>query len=365
MRLLQENFPDTSSKGVRSPIRQSRSCGSAAGWFSACRWLCHASASPISLWPSSSWRPVAAGVLPHRAADRGGVGGGGGRCRGPRRPRRPHDLQLVGRPGVTLHAAGNEVVAVQLLVRAGDPGIRELRRPADPHRARGAPRLLPPAGEPSDFRGRPIQVFSVGYMKIERASRASFIYPPGGRAAPADPLGWKPVQLIPENARPGRGFPLAVKPRENQALWFENDPGDHPPSGLYRGTITVSAMARPWPSRWRSRSTPSACRTPARSRRCCITRAPSRASTTAAISTPSTTVSPTASGLSWCTATISRAPRPSRPLRRQRLRPRALPGPRRRRRQPDRAGVVLRPRGGLGRPRRRLGPRRRLDRLSR
>ena len=49
------------------------------------------------------------------------------------------------------------------------------------------------------------------------------------------------MQLVPENARAGRGgFPLAVAPGDNQALWFEIDTGDRPP-GRYRGRIAVRA----------------------------------------------------------------------------------------------------------------------------
>ena len=74
-------------------------------------------------------------------------------------------------------------------------------------------RYAPPGDDPSDFRGRDIAVFAVHYMNVTQPTRADHIYKPGGRDAPADPTGWKPVQLVPENARPGRGgFPLAVRP---------------------------------------------------------------------------------------------------------------------------------------------------------
>jgi hypothetical protein len=146
---------------------------------------------------------------------------------------------------VRLFAARNEIVAFQLNVRAGRNGIRELRARM-PHLTRdgAADRIAyqPPADDPSDFRGRPIQIFSVGYQKIERPSRADWIYNPGGRDAPEDPLGEKPVQLVPENARPGRGgFPLSVSAGRNQALWFEVYTGRDRAAGLYRGQIELSA----------------------------------------------------------------------------------------------------------------------------
>jgi hypothetical protein len=146
---------------------------------------------------------------------------------------------------VNLFAARNEIVAFQVMVRAGAPGIRalEAQLPAlDSTEGRRSIQYRRPPADPSDFRGRDIAVFAVGYMKVERPTFCDFIYAPGGPDAPADPTGWKAVQLVPENARPGRGgFPVAVRPGENQALWFEIYVGrDHPP-GRYRGSIQVTA----------------------------------------------------------------------------------------------------------------------------
>ncbi len=145
---------------------------------------------------------------------------------------------------VKLFAARNEIVAFQLMVRAGGRGIGALRAalPRLEREGGGAIPYTAPSADPSDFRGRPIQLFSVGYMNVTRVSRADWIYDPKGLDAPADPLGQKPVQLIPENARPGRGgFPLAVRAGDNQALWFDIYTGRDRPPGIYRGTITVTA----------------------------------------------------------------------------------------------------------------------------
>jgi hypothetical protein len=49
------------------------------------------------------------------------------------------------------------------------------------------------------------------------------------------------VQLVPENARAGRGFPLAVGPGLGQALWVEVYVGRDRPAGVYEGTLTVTA----------------------------------------------------------------------------------------------------------------------------
>ncbi len=71
--------------------------------------------------------------------------------------------------------------------------------------------------------------------------------PPGctdrnGPAAPAHPTGWKPVQLVPENARPDRGgLPMKVRPSENQGIWIEVYIDRHRLPGLYKGTIDVRA----------------------------------------------------------------------------------------------------------------------------
>jgi hypothetical protein len=145
---------------------------------------------------------------------------------------------------VKLFAAGNEIVAFQLIVRAGRPGIRQLGASLPVLAPAGngpVLRYAPPGDDPSDFRGRDIALYTVHYMHVTRPGRADHIYTPDGPDAPADPTGWKPVQLVPENARPGRGgLPLAVAAGDNQALWFEIDAGDRPP-GRYRGTVALRA----------------------------------------------------------------------------------------------------------------------------
>jgi hypothetical protein len=145
---------------------------------------------------------------------------------------------------VRLFAARNEIVAFQLMVRAGAEGVGALgaNLPRLVRQGGGELTYQPPGNDPSDFRDRPIQLFTVNYMNVTRASDATWVYVPGSPGAPADPTGWKPVQLVPENARAGRGgLPVAVRPGETQALWFEIDTGKDRPAGLYQGAITVTA----------------------------------------------------------------------------------------------------------------------------
>ncbi len=147
---------------------------------------------------------------------------------------------------IRLFGARNEIVAFQLIVDADSTGIRalsatlpELRSDSDAIRYRA------PGLDPSDAVDRPIQLFSVHYMHVAVPSRASWIWQPGSPAAPPHPIGWKPVQLVPENARAGRGgFPLAVAARQNQAIWIEIYTGRNRPAGTYRGRITVTADGR-------------------------------------------------------------------------------------------------------------------------
>ena len=79
-------------------------------------------------------------------------------------------------------------------------------------------------------------------MEVTTPSHASWVFDRDSAAAPPDPTGWKPVQLVPENARAGRGgLPVAVRPSENQAIWVEIyiDRTRHP--GRYRGNLEVQA----------------------------------------------------------------------------------------------------------------------------
>ncbi|HCX30285.1 MAG TPA: hypothetical protein DHU55_11030, partial [Blastocatellia bacterium] len=146
---------------------------------------------------------------------------------------------------IKIFGARNEIIAFQLIVEAGSDGIQRLTVSLTELRQQsGRARITyaPPALDPTNYVGRPIQLFSINYMKVETASHADWVFKPGSPAAPKDPTGWKPVQLVPENAKVGRGgFPLQVAPSQNQAVWIELYTNKTLPAGIYRGQINVNA----------------------------------------------------------------------------------------------------------------------------
>ena len=149
---------------------------------------------------------------------------------------------------VKIFGARNEIIAFQLIVEADDNGINRLTVTL--------PRLIQQGGkagiayaapglDPTNYTARPIQIFSVNYMNVEVPSHAEWVYKVGSPAAPKDPTGWKPVQLIPENARAGLGgFPLRVAGKQNQSVWIEVYTDRNLPAGFYSGTITIDADDR-------------------------------------------------------------------------------------------------------------------------
>jgi hypothetical protein len=144
---------------------------------------------------------------------------------------------------VRVFGARNEVVAFQVIVEADAGGVQALSARCsalDSGRQRIA--YVPPAADPTDYVDRPIQVFAVNYMLVTTPSHASWVYTRGSPAAPPDPTGWKPVQLVPERARQGRGgLPVAVRPNETQAIWVEIYIDRARAAGTYRGTVDVGA----------------------------------------------------------------------------------------------------------------------------
>jgi hypothetical protein len=138
-------------------------------------------------------------------------------------------------------------VAVQVIVEADHRGITRLTLALPDLRAASGDRIAyrPPALDPTDSVDRPIQIFVEHYMHVAMPSHAGWVYARGSPAAPRDPTGWKPVQLVPEHARPDRGgLPIGVRPDENQAIWIEIYTGRDRPAGIYRGTIDVNADGR-------------------------------------------------------------------------------------------------------------------------
>ena len=144
---------------------------------------------------------------------------------------------------VHLFGARNEIVAFQVVVEADARGIKALSIGL-PALSAKSDRITyrPPARDPTDYVERPIQIFAEHYMLVTTPSHASWVYDWRSPAAPADPIGWKPVQLVPENARRGKGgLPISMRPSENQAIWIEVYIGRDRAPGIYRGTIQVRA----------------------------------------------------------------------------------------------------------------------------
>src|SRR5262245_19916672 len=144
-----------------------------------------------------------------------------------------------------IFGAKNEIVAFQVIVEADAKGVKALSLKLDSlasSRDRIAYRA--PGSDPTDYVGRPIQIFAERYMNVTTPSHASWVVARDSPAAPADPTGWKPVQLVPENAKAGRGgLPIAVSPDQNQAIWIDVYIDRARAAGLYKGTIEIRADA--------------------------------------------------------------------------------------------------------------------------
>jgi len=157
-------------------------------------------------------------------------------------PAAAHNAAWDGRT-VRAFAARNEIVAFQVIVEADGRGVRELSaRLPSLTATRDRITYEPPRSDPTDSVGRPIQIFAVNYMLVTTPSHASWVFNRDSPAAPPDPTGWKPVQLVPENARADRGgFPVAIRPNENQAIWIEIYVDGARKAGAYKGSIELRA----------------------------------------------------------------------------------------------------------------------------
>ena len=140
---------------------------------------------------------------------------------------------------VRLFGARNEVLAFQIIVEADARGVRELSVQL-PELVSATDRIVyqRPAADPTNTVGRPIQIFAANYMQLTTSSHASWVYDRDSPAAPPDPTGWKPVQLVPENARRG-GLPIPVRPSQNQAIWIEIYIDRTRAPGIYKGSVSV------------------------------------------------------------------------------------------------------------------------------
>lgn len=146
---------------------------------------------------------------------------------------------------VKLFGARNEVLGFQIVVQSTSAGIKGLSVALPSLRQRGgngAITYAPPGADPTAYAGHPIQVFAENYMNVTQPTHASWVFDTGSPSAPKNPLGWKPVQLVPENARAGKGgFPIDVAPGNNQAFWIDVHTARNLPPGIYDGAVRLSA----------------------------------------------------------------------------------------------------------------------------
>src|SRR5215203_3834934 len=78
---------------------------------------------------------------------------------------------------IKLFGARNEIIAFQLIVEADASGIKQLSATLPEFKRKGSRHKIlysPPGTDPSQTVGRPIQLFSVNYLNVTRATGASW-----------------------------------------------------------------------------------------------------------------------------------------------------------------------------------------------
>ena len=107
---------------------------------------------------------------------------------------------------IRVFGARNEILAFQVIVESDAAGIDSLAvaLPELKH-SDGKAKIVYvlPDKDPTLYVGRPIQIFSEHYLHVTSPTQAGWIYKLGTPSAPRNPTGWKPVQLVPENAKKG------------------------------------------------------------------------------------------------------------------------------------------------------------------
>src|ERR1041385_8943308 len=113
-----------------------------------------------------------------------------------------------------IFGARNEIIAFQLIVEADQNGIERLTVALPQLTQKGGHAKISyaaPAADPTNYVGRPIQIFSVDYMNVEVPSHADWVYKPGSPAAPRKTTGGRTGSHGPPNARaPGAGVSHCV-----------------------------------------------------------------------------------------------------------------------------------------------------------
>ena len=158
---------------------------------------------------------------------------------------------------VRIFGARNEVIAFQVVVEADARGIGRLSVALPELKRRGGGGRIayaPPAADPTDTVGRPIQLFSVNYMNVTTPSHAEWVYAPGSPAA-LPCRGWRIVT----SARTDRtgGFPgnrSRSRARRRCLPWRATSPN----TGSSITSAWSGANSNPracWPVAWRMTST--------------------------------------------------------------------------------------------------------------
>src|SRR5678816_158364 len=80
---------------------------------------------------------------------------------------------------VKIFGARNEIIAFQLIVEADRQGIERLAVRLPELTQKGGKAKInytAPILDPTDYKGRPLQIFSVNYMNVEVPSHAEWVY---------------------------------------------------------------------------------------------------------------------------------------------------------------------------------------------
>jgi len=149
---------------------------------------------------------------------------------------------------IKIFGGRNEIIAFQVIVEGDTIGsLVNASLPSLTRREGGGSIVYTsPAWDPTDYRSRPISIFTENYMNITKATNCSWIYNQHTPSAPANPLGWIPVQLVPENAAASKGgLPILVEVNANQGLWFDIYTAKGLMAGIYDGILTVTRNGIP------------------------------------------------------------------------------------------------------------------------
>ena len=162
---------------------------------------------------------------------------------------RQYDLDNSNKPAnsvwdgsaIHLHGAKNEVIGLQLILQSGEQGAQavDVRLESLEHASGARIDYQPTPQDPTDTRGRQIELFTQHYLHIDKPTLPAHFFDPA--AAPAGMTGWVPDALVPFSAKPGKGgAPFDIKPRRNQGVWIDIYVPRDAPTGEYTGELVVT-----------------------------------------------------------------------------------------------------------------------------